>query len=105
MPTYTLTIDVSGEGSTTPEAGIYSYDEGTVVNIVANAASGWKFDSWAGEAANLALAETTVTMDSDKTVAANFSKARSNRWLVGGITAGVLIIAMIIWLAVRTRTI
>ncbi|MBM7557713.1 InlB B-repeat-containing protein, partial [Halanaerobacter jeridensis] len=42
--------------------------------LKATAASGWQFVNWEGEVANTASAETTVYMDSDKTVSAVFEE-------------------------------
>jgi len=70
---YTLTMAVNGNGTTTPAVGSHTYEEGTVVNINAIPASGWQFDNWSGGVSQPNSASTTVTMDSDKTVTANFS--------------------------------
>jgi uncharacterized repeat protein (TIGR02543 family) len=102
---HTLTIQLSGSGSTTPERGIHSYSEGTIVNIIANADSGWQFDSWTGDVADPYSANTTVTIDSDKIATANFSQVKPSWWLISGITAGVIIIGMTIWLAFRRRAV
>jgi len=71
---HTLTMAVSGSGSTTPAAGSYSYAEGTVVNISATPAIGWHFSTWSANVANPSSASTTVTMDADKTVTATFAQ-------------------------------
>ncbi len=71
--TCTLTMAVSGNGSTTPAVGGHTYDEGTVVDISATANSGWRFDHWSSNVANPASSSTTITMDSDKTVTAYFT--------------------------------
>jgi len=72
--TYTLTMAVSpaGGGTTDPAVGTHDYDAGTVVDITATAAAGYQFDSWTGAVANATSATTTVTMNADKTVTANF---------------------------------
>ncbi|MEE9583632.1 MAG: fibronectin type III domain-containing protein, partial [Dehalococcoidales bacterium] len=70
----TLTMVVDGNGTTTPAVGVYSYEEGTVVPITATPDAGWEFDSWSGDVADPSSASTTVTMDTDKTVTANFSQ-------------------------------
>ncbi|MBA7562980.1 hypothetical protein ES708_04633 [subsurface metagenome] len=71
---YTLTMAVNPEGSgtTTPPLGDNKYDEGTVVNISTTPALGWSFVEWIGAVADPSSASTTVTMDADKTVTANF---------------------------------
>jgi 5-methylcytosine-specific restriction endonuclease McrA len=71
--TYTLTMEVTGNGSTTPAVGPHSFACGTVVDISAVADEDWLFVSWTGDVADPNLAETTVTMDSDKTVTAQFA--------------------------------
>jgi uncharacterized repeat protein (TIGR02543 family) len=73
LVTYTLTMAVNGSGTTTPAAGTYTKNGGQVVNITATPAGGYKFDNWTGDVANATSATTTVTMDADKSVTANFS--------------------------------
>lgn len=72
--TYDLTIGVSpaGSGTTTPSTGVHNYNENNVVNITANAGAGYTFSSWTGDVAAPGSASTTVTMNSNKTVTANF---------------------------------
>jgi len=74
--TYDLTMLVSpeGGGSTTPSVGgsPHTYNEGTVVDISAIAADGYDFVNWTGDVADSNSSSTTVTMDADKTVTANF---------------------------------
>ena len=72
--TYTLTMAVNGTGAIDPGVGDYTYDPGTVVNIAATAGSGWQFINWSGDVADPFSAATTVTIDSSKTVTANFSQ-------------------------------
>jgi ABC-type transport system substrate-binding protein len=82
--TVTLTMAVSGSGSTTPAAGAHEYDEDEVVDITATPASGWQFNSWTGDVAISASAQTTVTMDTSQTVTANFSQLPVGMPLYGG---------------------
>ena len=98
---HTLTIHVNGSGSTTPTAGKYDYTEGTTVSIMATPDSGWQFDSWTGDIAEPDLVTLILTMDSNKTVAANFSRVMPSWWLISGIIAGVIIIGVIIWSVIR----
>ena len=99
----TLTMQVDGNGSTTPVVGNHSYGEGKVVDITATPDSGWKFDSWSGNVADPGLATTTVSMTSDRTLIANFSKVKTDWWLFSGIVTGAIIIGLIIWLVARSR--
>jgi len=97
---YTLTMQVNGSGSTTPTVGLHSHSEGTAVDITATPDSGWQFDSWTGDAADVDSATTTVTMDLDKTITANFSQITNSKfigWIIGGLVlAGLLTIILIV---------
>jgi hypothetical protein len=74
VTTHTLTLQVNGSGTTVPGVGSYGYPAGTVVNLSALPEKGWRFKNWTGDVVNPDSAATTVTIDSDKTVAANFKK-------------------------------
>jgi len=78
VPSYTLTMVVNGNGTTTPAVGGHACTAGTVVNINATPDSGWQFVNWTtanmSEIANATAASTTVTVDENKTVAANFAE-------------------------------
>ncbi len=74
LPEYTLTLAVNGNGTTTPPVGNYSYPSGTVVSISAAPSPGWQFVNWMGNVTSPGAANTTVIMDSSKTVTANFSQ-------------------------------
>jgi hypothetical protein len=74
---YSLTIFSTAGGSvTTPSEGTtHTYDEGTVVNLVATTASGYKFAKWTGDVdtiANVNAASTNITMSGNYYIAANF---------------------------------
>jgi len=102
---HTLTLQVDGTGATTPAVGNHSYRGGTIVSITATSDNGWQFDSWTGDVTLPNLVTTEVTIDSDKTVTANFSRNTLGWWLAGSIITGIIIISVIIWLVVRTRTV
>jgi hypothetical protein len=70
---HTLTINVSGQGSTNPDLGTYTYDEGTQVSITATPASGWGFDHWGGDASG-SSPTFVITVDSNKSVTAYFKQ-------------------------------
>ncbi|MFC1969212.1 hypothetical protein ACFLVF_01820 [Chloroflexota bacterium] len=72
-PSYYLRIKIAGSGNTTPMEGKHNYDEGTEVSILATPNSGWQFDGWVGDVADRGKATSTITMDSYKTVTAEFS--------------------------------
>jgi uncharacterized repeat protein (TIGR02543 family) len=69
---YTLTIRTSGDGTTEPQAGIYTHDAGAKVTVRATPAAGATFTGWSGEASGTDN-PATITMDADKVLTANFS--------------------------------
>jgi len=68
---YTLTIAVSGNGSTSVAAGPHSYASGTTVSVTATPAIGSVFSGWSGAVIGNAN-PVTVTMDANKSLTANF---------------------------------
>ena len=68
----TMAVNQSGWGTTDPVVGSHTYDEGSVVTVTATAASGYRFVDWNGGVANPNVEQTTVYIDGDKTVTANF---------------------------------
>ncbi|GAH82226.1 unnamed protein product, partial [marine sediment metagenome] len=92
-PTYTLmtTVNPTRVGYVTVSSlGGVDYDEpatvieGTELNIVATPGSGWEFVEWTGDTDTIAdvnAASTTITMDDDYSIVANFAN-------YGSITAG-----------------
>jgi hypothetical protein len=69
---YKLTVNITGSGTTVPLTGEHFYTEGTVVSINAIPSEGWQFSNWTDGAVDPSARTTTVTMDSDKTITANF---------------------------------
>jgi len=73
-----LTISSTPSGSVTvPGEGTFVYDAGTVVSLVAAPASGYRFVNWTGDVATIAnvnAASTTITMNDDYSITANFVK-------------------------------
>jgi len=97
---YTLTMEVSGSGSTTPTGGTHEYIKGTVVSITATPDSGWQFDGWTGNITAPGSATTTLTMDSDKTVTAKFSIS----WpLVGRLIGSVVLAGLLVTVLIVRR--
>ncbi|MCK4782113.1 MAG: hypothetical protein KAV87_00070, partial [Desulfobacteraceae bacterium] len=69
---YTLTISTGTGGTTDPSPGSYLCDSATQVTIQAIPNSGYQFSNWSGDASgttNLII----ITMDSDKSITANFT--------------------------------
>ncbi len=100
--TYILTIEVNGSGSITPSDIGQDYESGTVVEITAIPDSGWQFDGWNGDVDDQALATITVTMGSEKTITANFSRNTLDWWVIAAIAAGAAI-AIVLPLRARSR--
>jgi uncharacterized repeat protein (TIGR02543 family) len=71
---YTLKMMVVGNGDVSPEVGQHDYPAGSSVNITAEADPGWQFIKWTGEVEDVNSANTSVTLDKDKTVQAEFNQ-------------------------------
>ena len=74
---YDLTISSTEGGSVTSpgEPGPYTYDEGEVVNLVAEAEEGYRFVNWTGDVDTIGdvnAASTAITMQHDCEITANF---------------------------------
>lgn len=74
--TYTLSVEVDGDGSTDPAAGQQSHAAGTQVVVTAAPADGATFTGWTG-AATGAFNPAVLIMDADKTLVAHFSDSDS----------------------------
>ena len=98
--TYELVIQQPAEGgSITDVSG--TYNENAVVNIDATADSGYEFVAWTGDTDSIAdvnAASTTITMDSDKTISADFEEEAelsitgitpNEAWIFGGVVAEI----------------
>jgi len=76
VPVYDLTISSGAGGSvTTPGEGTFTHGAGTVVDLVARADEGYDFVDWTGDVGTIAYVNyysTTITIDSDKSITANF---------------------------------
>jgi hypothetical protein len=70
--TFTMAVNPEEGGSTDPATGDHDYDVGTEVTITATAESDWRFVNWTGDVSDATSAQTTVTIDENKTVTANF---------------------------------
>jgi hypothetical protein len=73
---YNLTTSSTAGGSvTTPGEGVFTYDKGTVVDLVAEAEEDYRFVEWTGDVGTIADvydASTTITMNSDCSITATF---------------------------------
>ena len=71
LNTYTLTVNAAN-GTVTKLPDQTTYDHGTVVQLTAAPATGYHFVNWTGDASGTDLT-TSVTMDGNKSVTANFA--------------------------------
>jgi hypothetical protein len=75
---YDLTISSMEGGSvTTPGEGTFTYDAGTVVDLVAEAGEGYRFVEWTGDVGTIAgvnTAVTNITMSGDYSIHATFEE-------------------------------
>ncbi|RLG43176.1 MAG: hypothetical protein DRN78_02290, partial [Thermoproteota archaeon] len=66
----TVKVKPSGSGTTTPSAGDHYYRDGVIKSITATPNTGYRFYKWSGDCTG--SGSCSVTMNSDKTVTANF---------------------------------
>ena len=71
-PGYALTISKTTGGTTDPAPGSHTYNNGTEVTITAIPDSGYEFSGWSGDATGTTN-PIMITMDSEKSIKANFS--------------------------------
>jgi len=77
VTTYDLTIASATGGSTSPAAGTHTYDDGDVVDLTATPDASYVFVNWTGDTdtvADVNDATTTITMDDDYSITANFAE-------------------------------
>jgi len=76
VDSYDLTISSTEGGLVTgPGEGSFTYDVGTVVHLLAHAEEGYRFVSWTGDVGTVDYlydAATTITMNGDYAIIANF---------------------------------
>jgi len=75
---YQITVSSTAGGSVAnPGEGTFSYDGGTVLDLAAEADEGYLFYEWTGDVGTIAdinAAITTITMNDDYSITANFVK-------------------------------
>jgi hypothetical protein len=70
-PIFSLDITSSEGGKTRPKSGTHTYDAGTKLKIETIPNDGYKFNHWSGDASG-SDNSIKITMDSDKSIKANF---------------------------------
>jgi hypothetical protein len=85
---YDLTISVTEGGEVvTPSKATSSYDEGTVVPLVAFPHTGYRFVDWTGDVDTIDdanAASTAITMNGDYSITANFEETTSTMFAIAG---------------------
>ena len=76
---HNLTVSSTEGGEvTTPGEGTFTYYEGEAINLMAEAEEGYEFVNWIGDVdtvANINAASTTITMNDNYSITANFDYA------------------------------
>lgn len=86
---FTLQVEVKGEGTVSPAEGLYRYNQDTLVTLTALPEEGWAFVGWEGIVEDKSSAQTQVIVDRDKTVKAVFNDLESDPfWVWKRISAG-----------------
>jgi hypothetical protein len=85
---YNLTISSTEGGQvTTPGEGAFTYDEGTVVSLVAHAEGGYSFVGWSGDVGTVGDVNAVVTninINDNYDIAANFEETDPGTLFEGG---------------------
>jgi len=105
---YTLTISSTSDGSvTTPGEGMFTYNAGVMVRLVAEPEEGYRFVKWTGGVGgifNVRAATTVITMHGDYSITANFEEIPPINWpLIGGIIAAAVVAVGLAIFFVRRR--
>ena len=72
--TYALSVNTNGDGTVTKDPDQTSYEHGTMVDLTANPATGWKFVEWTGGGTASSDNPQTITMSKDTSLTAVFEK-------------------------------
>jgi alpha-tubulin suppressor-like RCC1 family protein len=97
----------AGGEVTRPGEGTFPYYPGRILNLIARSENGYRFVKWAGDVgtiANVNAAQTTITMNGNYSITANFEEKPLVNWaLIGGIIAAVIIVGLAIFFVRRKR--
>ena len=67
--TFTLNVDIEGEGTVSPGEGSHTYEEGETVRFNPDSSEGWMLDSFGGDCSGDSC---TVTMNEDRNIDVEF---------------------------------
>jgi alpha-tubulin suppressor-like RCC1 family protein len=103
-----LTISSTTGGEVTgPGQGTFPCYPDRRLNLMAKPENDYRFVRWAGDVgtiANVNAAQTTITMDGDYSITANFEEKQPVNWaLIGGIIGAAVIVGAVIFFARRKR--
>ena len=91
--TLTVTVNPSGAGTVSLNPAGGTYTAGTIVTLTAIANSGYVFSSWGGDLTG-SQNPTTINMNSDKVVVANFTQSGGNGGGGGSVTTYTLTVSV-----------
>jgi uncharacterized repeat protein (TIGR02543 family) len=104
---FDLTISSTAGGTVTaPGEGTFTYDQGTEVNLVAQAEEGYRFINWTGNVdaiADVNASTTTITIDDDYSITANFAGKPSINWPLIAVIIGAVVVVGLVIFFVRRR--
>jgi len=102
-----ITSSTAGGSVTTPDEGVFTYNAGVMVRVVAEPEKGYRFVNWTGDVdtiANVDAALTIITVSDNYSITANFEEKPPTNWLlIGGIIAAVVITGLVIFFVRRKR--
>ncbi len=71
---HTLTINIEGEGETTPEEGTHTYTEGTEITLIATPDQDWYFNKWTGDIEETKTRTTRTSINENKEMTVIFQE-------------------------------
>ena len=77
-------FNTAGGSVTAPGVGTFSYDAGTLVELVAEAQEGYRFVNWTGDVGSIEdpnSCSTSITMNGDYSIRANFEEVLSKQYV------------------------
>jgi alpha-tubulin suppressor-like RCC1 family protein len=104
---YLITFSTTGGGVTRPGEGAFPYYPGRVLNLEAKPENDYRFVNWTGDVdtiANVNAAQTTIAINDNYSITANFEEKPPINWaLIGGIIAVVVAGGLAIFFVRRKR--